>query len=257
MYFIDTHTHLFSKDLISDLDQVIGNALQVGVKTMVLPNVDGASVGPMLEVYKSFPKICYPLIGLHPTSVGNNPKKELKFVTNELKKGIYVGVGEIGIDLFWDKTNLENQKIAFRLQLNLAMSYNLPVVIHARDSFSEIFKIIEEFDGVDLRGIFHAFTGSVSDAEFIIQKGFLLGIGGIVTFKNSGLSKTIQDIGIEHIVLETDAPYLAPVPFRGKRNESAHLIYIANKVAESLNISLNEVAKATTANAQQLFNFKN
>lgn len=257
MQFIDTHTHLFLKEFNNDLENVIENALKAGIISLLLPNIDQTSLQPMLEVCNKFSQVCFPMVGLHPTSVGKNPHKELEFVENELEKNRYIAIGEIGIDLYWDKTNLQNQKTAFREQLILAVSKNMPVVIHARDSFNEIFRILDEFEDNEVKGVFHAFTGTVNEAKYIINKGFNLGIGGIITFKNSGLSETILEIGIDNLVLETDSPYLTPVPFRGKRNESSYILYVAQKVADIFNISLQEVADITTDNAQKVFNLKN
>ena len=193
------------------------------------------------------------MIGLHPTSVNGNYTDELKLVEDHLETGRYVAVGEIGIDLYWDKTFKEQQEKAFRYQIDLAKKYKLPIVIHARDSFDEIFKIMDDVIDENLSGVFHAFTGNEKQAERVVEWGFKIGIGGIVTFKNSGLDKVVNNIDINHIVLETDSPYLAPVPKRGKRNESAYIVYIAQKIAEIKNIPLDVVAQITTNNAKQLF----
>ena len=253
MQFIDTHTHLFLPEFDSDRDQVIANAKENGVEKLLLPNVDSATLATLNNLVKKYPNYCLPMIGLHPTSVNENYIDELKIVENYLKNRKIYAVGEIGIDLYWDKTFLKEQEKAFRYQIDLAKEYKLPIVIHARDSFDEIFQIMDEVNSENLVGVFHAFTGNKEQAKRIVEWGFMIGIGGIVTFKNSGLDKVVHNIDINHIVLETDSPYLTPVPKRGKRNESAYIKYIAEKVAEIKNISLDEVAKITTQNAKQLF----
>ena len=253
MQFIDTHTHLFLPEFDSDRDQVIINAQENGVEKALLPNVDRSTIEHMLNLVDKYPDFCYSMMGLHPTSVQKNYKEELANVESWLNKRKFYAIGEIGIDLYWDKTFKTQQEEAFRYQLDLAKKYNLPVVIHARESFDEIFRILDEVIDEKLNGVFHAFTGNESQAGRIIEWGFKIGIGGIVTFKNSGLDKVVYNIDINNIVLETDSPYLAPVPKRGKRNESSYITYIAQKIAEIKNISLKEVAQITTNNAKQLF----
>lgn len=253
MQLIDTHSHLFLPEFDSDRDQVILNAQQNGVEKVLLPNVDGSTINDLLKLVEKYPDYCYPMIGLHPTSVKEDYKEELKKTENWLEKRNFIAIGEIGIDLYWDKTFKTQQEEAFRYQIELAKKYDLPVVIHARDSFDEIFTIMDEIIDDKLKGVFHAFTGDEIQAKRIIEWGFKIGIGGIVTFKNSGLDKVVHNIDINHIVLETDSPYLAPVPHRGKRNESAYLPNIAQKIAEIKNISIKEVAEITTYNAKQLF----
>lgn len=253
MQLIDTHTHLFLPEYNSDRDQVILNAQKNGVEKVLLPNVDRSTIHDLLKLVDEYPDYCFPMMGLHPTSVKENYKEELKQIETWLEKGKFIAIGEIGIDLYWDKTFKIQQEEAFRYQINLAKKYNLPIVIHARESFDEIFHIMNDVIDDNLRGVFHAFTGNEFQAQQITQWGFKIGIGGIVTFKNSGLDKVVHNIDINHIVLETDSPYLAPVPKRGKRNESSYLTYIALKIAEIKNISLNEVAEITTYNAKQLF----
>jgi len=233
MHLIDTHTHLFLPEFDSDRDQVILNAQKGGVEKILLPNVDGTTIDPLLELSSKYPEFCYPMMGLHPTSVKDNYKEELNIVENWLKKQKFYAIGEIGIDLYWDKTFKIQQEEVFRYQIDLAKKYNLPIVIHARDSFDEIFKIMDEVIDNKLFGVFHAFTGTDNQAERIIEWGFKIGIGGIVTFKNSGLDKVVHNIDINHIVLETDSPYLSPVPNRGKRNESANVIHIAGKILKT------------------------
>ena len=253
MQFIDTHTHLFLPEFDSDRDQVIANAIENGVDKLLLPNVDSTTIDDLNNLVKKYPNNCFPMIGLHPTSVKDNYLDELKIVETYLKNQKIYAIGEIGIDLYWDKTFLKEQEKAFRYQIDLAKEYKLPIVIHARNSFDEIFKIMNEVNSENLTGVFHAFTGDEKQAERIVEWGFKIGIGGIVTFKNSGLDKVVYNIDINHIVLETDSPYLPPVPKRGKRNESAYIKYIAEKIAEIKNISLEEVAKITSRNAKQLF----
>ena len=253
MQFIDTHTHIFLPEFDSDRDQVIKNAQESGVEKILLPNVDRNTIKRLNSLVEKYPDFCLPMIGLHPTSVNGNYTDELKLVEDHLETGKYVAVGEIGIDLYWDKTFKEQQEKAFRYQIDLAKKYKLPIVIHARDSFDEIFKIMDDVIDENLSGVFHAFTGNEKQAERVVEWGFKIGIGGIVTFKNSGLDKVVNNIDINHIVLETDSPYLAPVPKRGKRNESAYIVHIAKKIAEIKNISLEEVATITTNNAKQLF----
>lgn len=253
MQLIDTHTHLFLPEFNSDRDQVIAKARDNGLVKLLLPNVDKNTIEHLIDFADSYPDFCLPMMGLHPTSVNENYKKELQDIENWLAKRKFYAIGEIGIDLYWDKTYKQQQEEAFRLQIDLAKKYGLPVVIHARESFEEIFTIFDEVFDNKLTGVFHAFTGNENQAEKIINWGFKIGIGGIVTFKNAGLDKVVHNIDINHIVLETDSPYLAPVPKRGKRNESAYIVYIAQKIAEIKNISIEEVAQITTNNARELF----
>lgn len=254
MQFIDTHTHLFLPEFDIDRNQVIDNAIQNNVDTMLLPNVDIQTIIGLLELCRQYPENCFPMIGLHPTSVKNDYKRDLKEIENLITKEKFIAIGEIGIDLYWDKTYLFQQQEAFIYQINLAKENKLPIVIHARDSFNEIFAIIKEQIDTNLSGVFHAFTGDLNQAKQIIDWGFKIGIGGIVTFKNSGLDKIVEQIDLNHIVLETDSPYLPPVPYRGKRNESAYIIKVAEKIAELKNCSIEEVAEITTHNAKKLFN---
>lgn len=253
MQFIDTHTHLYLPEFDQDRDLVIKNAIDYNVQTMLLPNVDSTTINPLMDLAKKYPSNCFPMIGVHPTSVGEEYQKELDIVESWLKKEKFIAIGEIGMDLYWDKTFQKQQVEVFRRQLNLAKKYNLPVVIHARESFDEIFKIVDEEADDRLTGVFHAFTGTVEQANQIIEWGFMMGIGGIVTFKNAGLDKVVRNIDINHIILETDSPYLAPVPKRGKRNQSAYIRHIAEKIALIKEISIEKVANITTDNAKQLF----
>ena len=255
MKFIDTHSHLYSSQFDDDRTLVVRNAIANGVSTILLPNISSEYTNGMLALCKEFPKSCFPMMGLHPCDVSEeNYKHEIAHVEEELETGKYIAVGEIGLDLHWDKSTLEIQKKAFIHQIELAKKYKLPIAIHVRDSFNEAIEIIEELNDKNLRGVFHCFTGSNEDAERVINLGgFYLGIGGVLTFKNSGLDKTIVAIDLKHLILETDAPYLAPTPNRGKRNESKYIVNIAEKLAEVHQISIEKVAEITTENAKKLF----
>jgi TatD DNase family protein len=255
MKFIDTHSHLYSSQFDDDRTLVVRNAIANGVSTILLPNISSEYTNGMLALCKEFPKSCFPMMGLHPCDVSEeNYKHEIAHVEEELETGKYIAVGEIGLDLHWDKSTLEIQKKAFIHQIELAKKYKLPIAIHVRDSFNEAIEIIEELNDKNLRGVFHCFTGSNEDAERVINLGgFYLGIGGVLTFKNSGLDKTIVAIDLKHLILETDAPYLAPTPNRGKRNESKYIVNIAEKLAEVHQTSIEKVAETTTLNAKKLF----
>jgi TatD DNase family protein len=255
MQFIDTHSHLYSSQFDEDRTQAINDAISAGVSTILLPNISSEYTKGMLEVCGEFPENCFPMMGLHPCDVNeDNIEGELLHVEQELAKGKYIAVGEIGLDLYWDKTKLEIQKKAFIHQIELAKKYKLPIAIHVRDSFAEAIEIIEKLNDESLSGVFHCFTGRVEDAQRVINLGdFYLGIGGVLTFKNSGLDKTIAKIKLQNLILETDAPYLAPAPFRGKRNESKYIVNIAEKLAEVQQIDIDHVARITTLNAKKLF----
>lgn len=254
MILIDTHTHLFLEQFDEDRSTVVEEALRNGIKKMFLPNIDSSTTEKVVQMAKDFPEVCYPIIGLHPTSVKENYRDELKDLEHWLKKEKFYAIGETGIDLYWDKTFIKEQEEAFKFQIKLAKQSGLPLIIHARESFDEIFAIVDELNDERLKGIFHSFTGTTEQAEKILfYKGFKIGIGGIVTFKNSGLADVVAKIGLEHLVLETDSPYLAPTPKRGKRNESSYLIYIAQKIAEVYNTDIEKVAEITTQNATELF----
>ena len=250
---IDTHSHIYSEDFNSDIDEVIQNAYNNDVKKIILPNIDSGSIKRLVDLSKSYPHICYPLMGIHPTSVAADYKEELHAMEYWLDKHKFYGIGEIGIDLYWDKTFENEQKEVFRYQIKLAKSKNLPIVIHLRNSFNEVYEIVKDEQDGSLNGIFHCFTGDEIEAHKIIDLGFLLGIGGVLTFKNSNLDKVIEKVDLKHLVLETDSPYLAPVPKRGRRNESSYLVYIAKKLAEVYQIPVEEVAEITTINARNLF----
>lgn len=253
---IDTHCHLYSKEFLNDLEGIMERALQKGVQRFYLPAIDSESTEAMLKVENDYPERCFAMMGLHPCSVNNDYMQELQQVEAWLSKRPFAAVGEIGLDFYWDKTFILEQYIVFRKQCALALQYDLPVVIHSRNATQETISIIREFSGSGLKGIFHCFSGTLDEAREIIDEGFYLGIGGVITYKNSGLAEIITHIDLKHIVLETDAPYLAPVPFRGKRNESSYLELIALKIAECKKITLEEVVAITTDNAMHVFRGK-
>ena len=253
MKIIDTHTHLYLNQFKEDIDVVITKAKENGIKKFIFPAIDSSYFDSMHNLKKKYPNDIFLMSGLHPTDVKENYKDELDFVVNSLKSHNYVAIGEIGIDLYWDKTYLKEQQDAFRFQIRLAVKNDLPIVIHCRESFDEIFEILEEEKCDKLRGVFHCFTGNIDQAKKAIGLGFLLGIGGVVTFKNGGIDKFINQIDLKHIVLETDSPYLAPVPFRGKRNESSYIIYVLEKLSELYKIPKKEIALVTTNNAKNMF----
>jgi TatD DNase family protein len=251
--YIDTHAHLYVSEFDADRNEMIQRALNAGVKQVVLPAIDSETTAAMHALKKQFPKNIHLMMGLHPTHVKENVEEELVHVANELEKNNFVAVGEIGMDLYWDKTYQKEQQKAFAQQIDWALAYDLPIVIHCRKAFDEIFEVLEGVVNQRLRGIFHCFTGNVAQAQHAIELNMLLGIGGVLTFKNSGLAETISKIPLAHLVLETDAPYLAPMPFRGKRNESAYLPLVAQRLAQVYQVSDEQVAQITTANAQKLF----
>ena len=257
MEFIDTHTHLFSKEFDDDISDVIENAIDSGVSKMLLPNIDSSTTQQMLKLSQQFPQNCFPMIGIHPCSVKKDSiEKEIQHVEHMLEKNNFVAIGEIGIDLYWEKSTLDIQKLAFETQIKLAKKYQLPVVIHVRNSFDEAIEIVEKLNDEKLTGVFHCFSGDIDQAQRIIDlNNFYLGIGGVVTFKNGGVDKIIDQINLDNIVLETDSPYLAPKPFRGKRNESKYILNIAQKLSEIYKIDIEEIANVTTYNANKLFNF--
>ncbi len=255
MNLIDTHSHIYDEAFSKDISEVIERAKKNGVQKILLPNIDADSIPKMHQLVTTYPNYCVPMMGLHPTSVTANYQKELALCREWLLKPDYkyCAIGEIGIDLYWDKTYKKEQQQAFCTQIKWALEFNLPIVIHAREAFSEIFEILEEFRDTNLKGVFHSFTGNVEQANHAIELGFLLGINGIVTFKNAGLDKTIAQIPLNKLMVETDAPYLAPVPKRGKRNESAFVVYTAQKLADIYNVTLQQVADTTNKNAKMLF----
>ena len=250
---IDSHSHIYSTDFIHDLDEVIQRAYSNDVRKIILPNIDSSSVKNLLNLVDTYPHICFPLMGLHPTSVNIDYKEELQVVEYWLKKRKFFGIGEIGIDLYWDKSFLEEQTHAFRVQLGLAQQYQLPVVIHVRDSFDEVYHVLKEINDDHLTGVFHSFSGSIEQAQMVTDLGFKIGVNGIVTFKNSGLDHVISQIDPTHLIIETDSPYLTPAPFRGKRNESSYLVYIAQKIADLHQMTIGDIAQITTENTRKLF----
>jgi TatD DNase family protein len=255
MNFIDTHTHLFASEFNDDIDIVVQNAIDNGVSKMLLPNIDSTTTNNMLQLCNKYPQNCFPMIGLHPCSVKkDNIEKEILHVEEMLTKNNFIAIGEIGLDLYWDKSTLSYQKVAFESQIKLAKKYQLPIVIHVRDSFNEAIEIVEKLNNENLSGVFHCFTGNIQEAERIINlENFYLGIGGVVTFKNGGINNIINQISLDNIILETDSPYLTPTPFRGKRNESKFLVNIAQKMSEIYEIDINEIANKTSSNAKNLF----
>ena len=250
---IDTHTHLYLNHFKEDSNEVIQRAIEVGVKKFYLPSISKKYFNSMNELENEYPGRVYSMIGLHPCYVNDNYKEELEFVKNKLKERKFKAIGEIGIDLFHEKKYINQQIEAFELQIEMALINNLPIVIHSRDSFDEIFEILEKYKKEDLRGIFHCFTGDYDQAMKIIDLNFYLGIGGVVTFKNGKISEFLNKLPIENIVLETDSPYLAPAPFRGKRNESSYLKIIAEKIADIYNLSFEEISKITEKNSLKIF----
>lgn len=252
--FVDTHAHLYAEKFSEDRSAMVQRALDAGVTKLYLPNIDAASVGPMHELCDAFPDVCIPMMGLHPCHVGADPTEELANVERLLRERPYAAVGEIGIDLYWDKSNLPQQQMAFRQQIRYAKERKLPIAIHCRESFAETIAIVEEEKTQELRGVFHCFTGSPADARRILAlDDFYLGIGGVITYPKSGLAETMAVVGAERCVLETDAPYLTPVPHRGKRNESSHIPIIAQALSAATGRTLDEIAQTTTRNAEQLF----
>ena len=254
--FIDTHTHIYLEQFKEDLDRVIKRCMDEGIQKLYLPNIDSEHIDQVQALAQAYPNVCLPMMGLHPCSVKENYRSELEIIREELDKHKYAAVGEIGIDLYWDKTTQGIQEEAFRTQIEWAKELGLPIVIHSRDSLDLTISIVEELQEKLVGGIFHCFNGTVEQANRIAKiPNFYLGIGGVVTFKNAGVDKVVQQLDLELMVLETDAPYLSPVPFRGKRNESSYLIYVAQKLAEIKNVPLDQIAKITTENATKVFPF--
>jgi TatD DNase family protein len=253
MLLTDTHTHLYSSDFDEDREAMMQRALDAGIKRFFVPAIDSATTSAMYDLEKSYPENVFLMMGLHPVSVKENFESELKHVEAELSKRKFYAVGEIGIDLYWDKSTLDWQRKAFKKQIRLAKKYELPIVIHCRDAFDEIFEVLEEEKDEKLFGIFHCFTGTKEQALRAISYNMKLGIGGVVTFKNGRIDKFLNEIDLEHIVLETDSPYLAPTPYRGKRNESSYLVNIAEKLSSVYGLSIEKIAEATTRNSKEVF----
>lgn len=253
MNLIDTHTHMFSSQFDEDREQIVKECIESGIETLLLPNINSETIDAMWSLCDLFPKNCFPMIGLHPCDVKEDCQKELGIVLQELKNRKYVAVGEIGIDLHWDKTTVDIQKNAFDQQIKWAIEFDLPIAIHIRESFEEVFEVLEQNIHPKLRGVFHCFTGTLEQAQKAISMGFMLGVGGVVTFKNSGVDKVLENIDLKHLVLETDSPYLAPTPLRGKRNDSRNLQLICDKLAQLNDLESSEVARITSKNAKTLF----
>jgi len=253
MLVTDTHTHLYLDEFLSDIGLLIKEANAKGVSRFFLPNIDSTSVDALTKLSEKYPEQCFPMMGLHPCSVKENWKEELALVEKLLAEKKYYAVGEIGMDLYWDKTFVKEQEEVFKKQIHLANHYKLPVSIHSRESFEELYTILLSTKKEMPCGVFHCFTGNADQAKRAIELGFYLGIGGVVTFKNSGLDKVIAEIDLKHLVLETDAPYLAPAPFRGKRNLPEYIVKVAERIAEIKNVPVEEVARITTDNSKTNF----
>ncbi len=253
--YIDTHTHLYDEQLTIDDDAAIDRALAAGVGRMYMPNCDSTTIEGMMRIARKYPDNCFPMMGLHPCYVKEHYRDELTIVEKQLAAERFYAVGEIGLDFYWDLTFKAQQYEAFERQIDLALQYDLPIVIHSRESTDECIDVVRKKQNGKLTGVFHCFGGTKEQAAQIADLGFYLGIGGVITFKKAGLQDVVKETPLEHIVLETDAPYLAPTPYRGKRNESAYTVLVAQKIAELKGIALEEVAKITTENAEKLFKY--
>ena len=253
MIITDTHTHLYSEAFEKDQDEMMSRALKAGVSRFFVPAIDSTYTAAMYALERKYPEHVFLMMGLHPTHVKEDYKKELNHVKTALAQRKFVAVGEIGIDLYWDKSTLKNQQDAFRIQIQWAKYYQLPIVIHCRDAFDEVFEVLEEEKSEDLFGIFHCFTGTIEQAHRAISYNMKLGIGGVVTFKNGKIDQFLSQIDLKHIVLETDAPYLAPVPYRGKRNESAYILEVLEKLSLIYGKSKAQIARITTTNSEDIF----
>jgi TatD DNase family protein len=255
--YTDSHTHLYLDAFSDDRDDMVQRALEAGVTKIFLPNIDSSTTQAMFSLSGQYPGVCFPMMGLHPTSVKANYREELETIESFLDRPGIIAIGETGIDLYWDKTFIREQEMVFKTQIGWAKNLGLPLVIHSRNSFKEIFQAMDE-TGVDgLRGVFHSFTGGPAELEKALSYGFMIGINGIVTFKNSDLGEVVSAIPSDRLLLETDAPFLAPVPFRGRRNESSYLVHIAAKVGEIHNLTIEEIGSITTRNALGLFQSSN
>ncbi len=255
MTFIDTHSHIYLDEFTKDLPLVIERAQLVGISYILLPNIDSSTIEAMLNVCTLYKGYCFPMMGLHPTSVNNDFKKELRVVEEQLAiSDKYIAVGEVGLDLYWDKTFIKEQIVAFDQQIQWALEYDLPLVIHSREAFEPLCETLLPYKNTSLRGIFHSFTGTASEAVKLLEfENFMLGINGVVTFKKSGIADILGNVPLNRITLETDAPYLTPVPFRGKRNESSYLKYTLDQVAAIYQLTPDDIARETTANAFKIF----
>jgi TatD DNase family protein len=253
MVFLDSHTHIYLSEFDADRAQMIERALAQGVEKMLLPAIDSATHASQLQVEADYPDRCLSMMGLHPCSAKENVEEELRIVRTYLESHSFVAVGEIGLDLYWEKDHLEQQYIAFERQIQWALEFDLPIVIHSRESMDRCIEVVRKYQNGKLRGVFHCFSGSYESAKRIIDLGFYLGIGGVATYKNAGLPVVLAQLSLDHLILETDAPYLTPVPHRGKRNEPAYIKIVAEKIAEAKLCSVKEVADKTTANTRDLF----
>lgn len=253
MILTDTHTHLYSEEFSEDRDAMIQRAFDAGVTRLFVPSIDSSYTTQMYELQEQYPDNVFLMMGLHPTYVKENYKEELAHVEEQLATRKFAAVGEIGIDLFWDKTRLAEQQYAFKYQIQLAKKYKLPINIHCRDAFDEVFEVLESEKGDDLFGIFHCFTGDFDQAQKAISYNMKLGIGGVATFKNGKIDQFLADIDLKHIVLETDSPYLSPVPHRGKRNESSYTLLVAEKLSDIYGVPVEEIAEITTQNSKRVY----
>ncbi|GAB3919199.1 TatD family hydrolase [Mucilaginibacter boryungensis] len=253
MVLTDTHTHQYYETDAEKRAELMRRCFENDVTRLFLPNVDAASIPMVMGLATEYPENCFPMLGLHPCDVKDDWQQQLDTISAAIPNQKIYAIGEIGIDLYWDKTTLDKQIEAFKIQIGWAKANQLPIVIHCRDAFNEVYEVLLQEQDQHLRGIFHCFSGTLEQANKIIDLGFYLGIGGVVTYKNGGLDKVVQEIDLKHIVLETDSPYLTPVPYRGKRNESSYLVYVAQKVAELHNTDMETVAEITTANSKTVF----
>jgi TatD DNase family protein len=253
MRFIDTHSHIYDDTILPELDIILKNASIIGVEKILMPGIDSTCINDMLELESKYPQQCIAMMGLHPCYVKENYELELKIVEEWLGKRKFVAIGEIGLDFYWDKTFIKQQHKVFETQMQWAIDFNTPIVIHTRNAMGETIEAVKPFVKKGLRGAFHCFSGSYESAKQIIDMGFYLGLGGVLTYKNAGVAEAIKEIPMEYLFLETDAPYLPPVPYRGKRNEPAFMIEVAKKLAEIKQLPLHDIAAITTANAERLF----
>ncbi len=255
MRFIDTHSHIYDTGFQEDMDAVMVAAKSVGIEKIYMPGIDSTCIDGMMGMETKYPGFCIPMMGLHPCYVKENYQEELAIVEGWLTKRKFAAIGEIGLDYYWDKTFAKEQQLVFEKQMQWGLDYGLPINIHTRNAMGETIEMVKPFAKKGLKGIFHCFSGSKESAEQIVEMGFLLGLGGVLTYKNAGVAEAVVDIPMEFLVLETDAPYLPPVPYRGKRNEPAFMIEVAKKLAEIKNIPLHEVGEITSGNAERIFNY--
>lgn len=254
MRFIDTHSHIYDTGFQEDMDAVMVAAKSVGIEKIYMPGIDSTCIDDMMGMETKYPGFCIPMMGLHPCYVKENYQEELAIVEGWLTKRKFAAIGEIGLDYYWDKTFAKEQQLVFEKQMQWGLDYGLPINIHTRNAMGETIEMVKPFAKKGLKGIFHCFSGSKESAEQIVEMGFLLGLGGVLTYKNAGVAEAVVDIPMEFLVLETDAPYLPPVPYRGKRNEPAFMVEVAKKLAEIKNIPLHEVGEITSGNAERIFN---